>query len=204
MQTLNVPALERASGKKSAAETRRAKRIPAIIYGGEQNHNISVVLKDVKKLIYTPDFILAEIEVGGQVYKTFVKDLQFHPVTDEIMHIDFLKLVDGTPVKVEVPVKFEGVSPGVKEGGKLIQQMRRIKIKTTPEKMVDFLTLDISSLELGHAIRVRDIEVPVGVEVMNEGSTPVANVEIPRALKSAATAEAKAAKAEDGEAAPAE
>ena len=102
-------------------------------------------------------------------------------------------MVDGHPIKSELPVSFKGSSPGVKLGGKLQQSLRRIKVKTTPEKMVDSLVLDISNLELGQAIRVRDIAAIEGVEIMNSPGIPVATIEIPRALRAAEAAKAKEA-----------
>jgi len=139
--------------------------IPAIVYGGGTTQAIAVTPKAVKPLIYTPDFKLAEISAGGESYTCILKDITFHPVSDEIVHIDFLRTIEGNAIKVEIPVKYKGKSPGVKGGGKLITQMRKVKVKTMPN--------------------------------------PVALVEIPRALKSAAAAEEK----EEGaaaDAAPAE
>ncbi len=193
MDVLNVLAQKReATGKKHNKIVRKSGRIPATIYGGGENINISVTHNEVKKLIYTPDFKLADIDVDGTSHKAIIKEMQFHPLTEAILHIDFLKIVEGSPIKVEVPILFKGVSPGVKTGGKLIQQMRRVKIKTLPKNLVDRLYVNISSLELGDAVRVRDLEIGEGIEVMTEGATPIALVEIPRALKSAAAAEAKA------------
>jgi len=100
------------------------------------------------------------------------------------VHIDFLRLVDGHPIKVEVPVRFKGTSPGVKEGGTFVQMMRRVKIKTLPADLVHELYVDISELTLGNSVRVRDIEQNDKIEIMTGGATPVANVEVPRALKS--------------------
>lgn len=198
MEVIKISAESRENVKNSGSVARKAGKVPGVLYGGGENHTFVTNKRDLKPLIYTPDFKLAELEVGGKTHKAIIKDLQFHPVTDELMHVDLLKLVDGHTVKLEVPVKFTGTSPGVKSGGKLIQQMRRIKIKTTPENIVDHLELDISELELGSAIRVRDIKLAEGVEIMNNGATPVATVEIPRVLKSAATAEAKEARKEGG------
>ncbi|MCI5081849.1 MAG: 50S ribosomal protein L25 [Saprospiraceae bacterium] len=182
------------TGKKASNKDRANQNIPCVLYGGDEVQHFTTTFNQVKPLIYTPDFKLAEIELGGTKLKAIVKDVQWHPVTDEVIHIDFLRLVDGHPIKLQVPVRFKGSSPGVKLGGKLIQNLRRIKIKTTPEHMVGELFLDISKLELGHSIRVRDIEPNEGVEIMNPPATPVALVEIPRALRSAAAAEAKEAK----------
>ncbi|MCL4157909.1 UNVERIFIED_CONTAM: hypothetical protein GTU68_038655, partial [Idotea baltica] len=133
-------------GKKSSKAVRKEGLIPCVLYGTKEVIHFSVDPKSVKDLIYTPDFKLAEIDIDGTVYKTILKDTQFHPVSDAIVHLDFLALVDGQKVKIEVPVRFKGVSPGIKLGGKLQQNLRRVKIKSTPEQMVGDLTLDISTL----------------------------------------------------------
>ncbi len=177
-------------GKKSSKAVRKEGLIPCVLYGVKDTIHFAIDPKSVKDLIYTPDFKLAEIELDGTAYKTILKDTQFHPVSDAIVHLDFLALTDGHKVKVEVPVRFKGVSPGIKLGGKLQQNLRRVKIKTTPEHLVSDLTLDISELALGDAIRVRDIATIEGIEIMSPGGTPVASVEIPRALKSADAAAA--------------
>lgn len=196
MQTVKVSGEVRENlGKKYSKADRRNGQVPAVLYGAGDPVHFTIKALDVRGLIYTPEFKLAELNVGGKQVKAIVKDYQFHPVTDELRHVDFLALQDGHPVKVQVPVVFEGTSPGVRGGGKLLVNVRRIKIKTTPENLVDRLALDISGLELGSAIRVRDIKPIKGVEIMNPGGTPVATVEVPRALRSAATAEKKAADA---------
>jgi large subunit ribosomal protein L25 len=188
-------------GKKATKAIRYEEKIPAVLYGGDDTVHFTVTYKDVKPLVFTPDFKIAEVEIDGKTYRCILKDIQWHPVSDEIQHIDFLRLIDGHPIKVEVPIRFTGSAPGVRAGGKLQQAVRRIKIKTTPEKMVDIVDLDISKLEMGQSIRVRDIAAIDGVEVLAQPGTPVASVEIPRALRSAATAAAKEAKS--GAAAPA-
>lgn len=190
-------------GKKATKAIRNEGRIPCVVYGGDEAVHFSITQKEVRDLVYTPDFKLAEIVVDGQTHKAILKDIQFHPVTDNIRHVDFLRLVDGHPLKVDIPVRFKGVSPGVKNGGKLQQNLRRVRVKTVPEHLVSELYIDISNLALGDAARVRDLEVDEDkIEVMSPGATPVAVVETPRALRSAATAAAKAA--EEGGEAPAE
>lgn len=184
MQTIKVAGNARpAVGKKATKAIRNAGRIPCVIYGGEENVHFSTTHKDIKGLIYTPDFKVAEIDVDGTIHKCILKTAQFHPVKENVTHADFLKLEDGKSVLLDIPVRFKGTSPGVKLGGALQQSLRRVTIRTTPEKMVDVLYGDISTLELGHAIRVRDLELPEGVEVTNSPSIPVASVEVPRALK---------------------
>lgn len=175
-------------GTSSSKKIRQAGMIPAVIYGGNDVIHLSVTPAEVKSLIYTPDFKLAEVEMDGQKFTCILKDIQAHPVTDEIIHMDFLKLIEGTPVNVEIPVRFKGTSPGVKSGGALVKLLRRVKIRTTPENLVDELFVDISSLKLGQSIRVKDLIIGEGISVVNSPSIPVAIVEVPRALKSATAA----------------
>lgn len=185
-------------GKSATKNTRREGLVPAVLYGAGDPVHFTVKPLSVRSLIYTPEFKLAELDIDGAVSRAIVKDIQFHPVTDEIQHIDFLALQDGQPIKVAVPIGFKGNSPGVRAGGKLQQSVRKIKLKTTPDKLVDRIVLDVSDLELGQAIRVRDIDEMEGVEIINPAGQPVATVEIPRALRSAATAAAKAEGDEEG------
>lgn len=179
-------------GKKASKAARREGQVPAVLYGSGDPIHFTVTPLSVRSLIYTPDFKLAEINLDGTTHKAIIKDIQFHPVTDAIVHLDFLALQDGHLIKVSVPIGFEGNSPGVRAGGKLQQSVRKVILRTTPDKLVDRITLDVSNLELGQAIRVRDIAPMEGVEIINPAGQPVATVEIPRALRSAATAAAKA------------
>lgn len=176
-------------GKKPTKAVRKEGRIPAILYNKSENIHFSTTHNEVKKMIFTPEFKIAELNIDGKTHRCFIKDIQWHPVTDKIVHIDFLSLIDGHPVVLEVPVRFEGTAEGVRNGGKLQQNLRRIKIKTTPEKMVAELSLDVSALDLGQAVRVLDIKPVDGVEIMTALSTPVAFIEVPRAMRSAAAEE---------------
>lgn len=186
-------------GKKATKAVRKEGRVPCVIYGTQDTLHFSIDPKEVKPLVYTPAFKLAEVEIDGTTYKCIIKDIQFHPVSDEIVHIDFLSLTDGHKVKVEIPVGFQGISPGMKLGGKLQQNLRRVKVKTTPENLVDQLVLDVSHLELGQSVRVRDIQVGEGIEIMSPAGTPIATVEIPRALRSATSAASKEEGAEEAD-----
>lgn len=172
-------------GKKGAADVRRQGLIPCVLYGGKEVIHFSTTLADLRGLVYTPDFKTAEVAVEGKKYTAILKDVQFNPVTDTIVHADFLRLVEGHSIKVELPLRFTGVSPGVKGGGKLIQQLRRVLVKTKPETLVDELLVDISSLDMGQSLRIRDIQVLEGVEILMSPSVPVAMIEIPRALRGA-------------------
>jgi large subunit ribosomal protein L25 len=183
-------------GSKNSRSLRREGKIPCVLYGGDQVDYFTVEPNQVKTLIYTPEFKIAEITIDGATHRCIVKDLQIHPVTDAIVHIDFLRLVDNVKVKVELPLGFKGDSPGVKGGGKLIQNMRTIKVKTTPEHLVDKLYVSIEGLLLGHSVRVKDVEVSEGMEVLSALATPVAQVAVPRALKSATAGEGIAGEGE--------
>lgn len=193
MNTVTISAEHREStGKSSSRKVRQTGLIPVVIYGTDQPIHAQVEPMVVRPLVYSPDFKLADIKIGDQSISCILKEVQFHPVTDDVQHIDFLQLTPGKKVKVELPVRFKGESPGVRLGGKLIQKMRRAKVLTTPEHLVDQLLVDISKLEMGQSIRVRDIETRDGVQIMNAPAIPVATVSIPRSMRSAATAEKKA------------
>ena len=179
-------------GKAATKLDRKADTIPCVLYGGNENVHFTTTWNEVRHLIYTGDFKTADITADGKNYSAIVKDVQFHPVNEKILHIDFLKLTPGTPIKVSLPLRLVDQSPGVKAGGKLLQGIRKIKVKVLPENLVDEVTLSIKNLDLGQSARVRDI-IPVnGVEITMSPSIPVVTVEIPRALRAAAAAEAKA------------
>ncbi|MEO1258556.1 MAG: 50S ribosomal protein L25 [Bacteroidota bacterium] len=187
MLTVSVSGTKREEvGKKATKAVRKAGLVPCVLYSrGKENVHFTVKPHDVRPLIYTGDFKLAEINVDGTAHKCILKTVDFHPVTDDVRHIDFIELQDGHPVKVEVPLRFEGSSPGVRNGGKFMQSVRKVKIKVVPELLVDEVIADISELKLGHSIRVRDIKAVEGVEVINPGALPVASVIVPRSLKGA-------------------
>ncbi|MBK6995915.1 MAG: 50S ribosomal protein L25 [Lewinellaceae bacterium] len=173
------------SGKVEATKIRRNGQVPAVMYksGGGDSTQFALEASAVRPLVFTPKFRIAQITINGATHKCIVKDIQFHPVTEEVLHLDFLELVPGIKFKASVPLRFTGTAPGVKEGGKFIPKMRTISILTTPEKAVDEVHADITSMQLGDTIRVRDITALDGVEVTNPVAVPIASIEIPRALK---------------------
>ena len=196
MKVTALAATPRIISKESTARAvRLEKRVPGVLYGLEQNIHFSVNALELRKLIYTPDFSLVDVEIDGKKHRCIIKDYQAHPVTDAITHVDMLALKDGRPIKVDIPVRFVGVSPGVKAGGSIIRKLRKVKIKTTPENLVEEFEVDISHLNLGDSVRVRDMKVADNIQVLNSGPIPLASVEVPRALKSAEAA----AEGEEGE-----
>lgn len=178
-------------GKKATKSVRNEELVPCIIYGGTENINFSCKPLDLRDLVYTSSFKRAEINVDGKSYSCILKSVQFHPVSEKIMHVDFLELVKGKKLKVEIPLRFTGNAAGVKAGGKLLSLVRKLKVKTTPEKLINEIKVDVSHLELGQVVRVRDIVQEDGIEIMNASGIPLAIVEIPRALRGAQAATAE-------------
>ena len=196
-------------GKKSSRDIRKQGKIPAVLYGGEDtNIHFTLDPNEVKHIVFTPEFKSASLTIDGNTYRCIVKDVQFHPVTDEIEHMDFLELHKGVKVKTKIPLVSVGEAPGTKEGGNLILKMRTISIKTTPQHLIDQLSVDVSDLHLGATKRIKDIEVPEHIQILHTPNTPIASIEIPRILKTATPAAAAVededmedAEGEEGEAA---
>lgn len=170
-------------GKRATKALRNEKKIPCVMYGGEEVLHFSTVFHEVRDLVFTPDFKVADVHIDGETYRAIVKQVQWHPVTDEILHIDFLRLIEGVPVKISIPIHFEGTSPGVRNGGTLLQKLRRATVKTRPENLVTEIVLDISGLKMSDSLRVRDIELGDDVEILNDPGVPVATVASPRSLR---------------------
>jgi large subunit ribosomal protein L25 len=181
-------------GKSSTNILRKSGQVPCVVYGTEDNIHFYTTPFSVRDLLYTNEFRKATIKLGEKEMVCIVKDVQFHPVTDVVIHIDFQALKDGQAVKVEMPIRLLGVSEGQKIGGTLVQKMRQVKVKIMPKAMIPFLSVDISAINLGKSIRVRDIKAVEGIEIIANGSIPVASIEIPRALRSAQTKAAEVKK----------
>lgn len=172
-------------GKKSTKALRNADLVPCVLYGGGQNVHFSTTPKELRDLIYTDEFRVASVDVDGKTYNAIIKAIDFHPVTDRIMHVDLLELVEGQSVKAEIPLRLVGSAKGVRVGGVLMQKVRKVRVQTTPDKLSAFINVNVEALELGKSIRIRDIQVEEGIEIINAGGIPIASVEVPRALRSA-------------------
>ncbi|MCB0507689.1 MAG: 50S ribosomal protein L25 [Bacteroidetes bacterium] len=196
MQTITISGKARQKvGKVASKADRAAGNIPCVLYAGNEVVHFTSTISELRGILYTPKFYKAIVNIDGTTHEALLKDVQMHPVTEEIKHIDFHKLVPGVKVIVEVPINIVGQSPGVKEGGKLLVKVRRVRIKATPENLRDTIDVDISELKLGQSFKVRDIKAD-GFEILNSPAIPLVSVEITRALKSAATEAAKAGAAE--------
>ncbi|MDR1679010.1 MAG: 50S ribosomal protein L25/general stress protein Ctc [Prevotellaceae bacterium] len=179
-------------GKKATKAVRSEDSIPAILYGGKENISFTVTNSNVRKLVYNHEIFAVNLNISGKKYTAVLKDLQFHPVTDKILHIDFLEVSPDKAIVFEVPVKLEGLAEGVKAGGKLTQEMRKLKVKTTYDKIPENLTIDVSELGLGKTIQVGALSFD-GLEILSPAMNVVAAVKLTRAARGAAAA-AKAGK----------
>jgi large subunit ribosomal protein L25 len=202
MKTITIEGQLRTEiGKKATRQLRSQELVPGVIYGGAQEVNFSAPAKAFKTLVYTPQFQLAEVKVDGKSYTCIMKDLQFDKVKDNLIHIDLLELVENKKVVADLPLKFNGIPNGVKEGGKLVTKMKSLKVKTLPKYLTENIEVDISKLNLNENIRVEDVKVD-NMEIMNSPRIPIASVVLTRQLKqeeataapAAATAPAAAAK----------
>jgi len=199
MQTITIEGIVRKDlGKKATKALRKNQQVPCELYGGEENIHFAATPKSLKGLIYTPDFHTATIDIDGKQHVAIIKDIQFHPVTDAVLHVDFQELIPGRMVQTEVPLRTVGVPEGVQTGGKLMMKVRRLKVKTTPENLIDKVEIDVSGLELGQSFKVRDIK-DLGMQIMNPSGIPIASVEIPRVLRSADALEEGEVEGEEGE-----
>lgn len=177
-------------GKKANKALRANGEVPCVIYGAGENINFYVTEKSLMKLLYTPKVYLVNITINGKSYKTAMREIQFHPVTDKVLHIDFYQVNEDKPVVMEVPVKLTGFAAGVKLGGKLIQVMRKLKVRAIPANLPDDLVVDVTPLELGKSMKVKELNFE-NFEIVNSPEVVVANVKITRDARAAAAAAAK-------------
>jgi len=180
-------------GKKAARQIRSQENVPAVIYGGAQEVNFYASAKAFKPLVYTGEFQIAEVTVDGKMYRYILKDLQFDKVTDALIHLDLLELVDDKKVVATLPLKYVGTSVGVKEGGKLVIKIKSLKVKALPKDLVETINVDITNLALNANIRVEDVKAP-GLEIMNSPRIPIASVVMTRQLKQEEATAAKETK----------
>ncbi len=195
MKTITIEGqLRTESGKKATRLLRSQQLVPAVIYGGKSEISFSAPASAFKSIVYTPEFMLADVTVDGNSYRCILKDLQFDKVSDFLIHVDFLELVEDKKVIASLPLKYIGTAVGVKAGGKLVTKMKSVKVKTLPKYLKEFIEVDISTLELNTNIRVQDI-VAENMEIMNSPRIPIASVTMTRQLKQEEATAAKTATA---------
>ncbi len=183
MKTITIEGqLRTEMGKKATRLLRSQELVPGVIYGGAREINFAAPARAFKSIVYTPEFMQAEVKVDGTSYTCILKDLQFDKVSDELLHIDFLELVGDKKVIATLPLHLTGVPAGVKGGGKLVTKMKSLKVKALPKDLKESITLDISNLELNENIRVQDVKAE-NMEILNSPRIPIATVVMTRQLK---------------------
>jgi large subunit ribosomal protein L25 len=194
MNTITIEGqLRTGFGKSATRQLRSQDLVPGVIYGGAKEIHFSAPAAAFKKLVYTPNFQIAEVKVDGQTYRTIMKDLQFDKVSDKLTHIDLLEMVEDKKVVADIPLNFTGTSKGVKDGGKLVTKMKSLKVKTLPKYLKEKIDVSIEALELNGNIRVEDVKVE-NYEVLNSPRIPIATVVMTRQLKQEEAAAAPAKK----------
>ena len=181
-------------GKTDATALRNAKQVPCVLYGGKEQVHFSVLEADFKNLIYTPSVNTVNLDIAGKKYNAILQEAQFHSVKDNLLHVDFLEIIAGKPVTMNIPVRTTGTSPGVRNGGKLNKKLKTLRVKGLVEKMPDTIDVAIDNLEIGQGVRVSDIKLD-GLTFLNAQNITVVSVQITRAVaaEAAAPAAAKAA-----------
>ena len=183
MKTQEIIGYKRANLGKAQVNALRAEgQVPCVLYGGNEQIHFSVPMILFRDLVYTPEAHIVELNIEGDKHRCILQDVQFHPVNEIILHADFLLLNDQKEVKIDVPIKFKGNAPGVQKGGKLITKLRKIKIKSLPNKLPDYIEVDVSGLDLGKSVKVGDI-LTDQFTILNSPLVSIASVEVPRALR---------------------
>jgi large subunit ribosomal protein L25 len=179
------------SGKKATRQLRSQKMVPGVIYGGSKEINFSAPATAFKDIVYTSDFIIVNIIIDGATYRCILKDLQVHKVSDLLLHVDFLELVDNKKVIATLPLNYIGVPAGVKAGGKLVTKMKSLKVKVLPRHLKEHIDVNIEKMELNDNMRVEDV-IAENMEVLNSPRIPIASVTLTRQLKQEESAAPKA------------
>ena len=188
MKTIELKAVKRADfGKKAAKAFRREGLIPCVIYGGSEEIAFTVDAKEVKPLIYTPNSYIVELNIDGKVEKAVMREVQFHPVREQILHIDFYRVQDGKPVSIAVPVRLSGTAEGVKVGGKLALSARKLVVSALVENLPDELVVDVTPLNVGQTIFVGDLKFD-NLQFVSPATQAVCAVRVTRASRGAEVA----------------
>ncbi|WP_163707857.1 50S ribosomal protein L25/general stress protein Ctc [Mangrovibacterium lignilyticum] len=184
--------LRAAIGKKDSKKLRAESKVPCVLYGGEEPIHFYAEAAEFRKIVYTPNVYLIKLTIAGTEYSAIMQDIQWHSVNEQILHVDFLKIDETKPIKIEVPVKVDGYAKGMRAGGKMKLNLRRLKVKALAQDVPDFIKLNIDELELGQSIKVSQVDVDK-MEILNSKSIPVVTIMITRAARAAMNADKAAA-----------
>jgi len=185
MKTVVIKGQKRETlGKKESKKLRSQEIIPAVLYGGEEPIHFSVPFKELRSLVYTPNVYLIDLDIDGEIYPAIMQDIQWHPVEEQVMHVDFFKIVDDKPIKIEVPVTVSGHAKGIQQGGKLQINLRRLKVKALAKDLPDAINVDVTELGIGNSVKVGEIEAGE-IELLDTKSNVVVAVNVTRLAKAA-------------------
>ena len=160
MKTVSLSGSLRGSvGKKDAKLQRRVGKIPCVMYGGKEQIHFVADEKSFSKILFTPEVNIIRINIDGKEYDTIYQEIQFHPVTDKLLHVDLLQLTPDKPVTIAIPVKSEGVSPGVLKGGRLEKKLRKVKVKALAKDLPEFIMINISTMDIGDSVKIGDLKI---------------------------------------------
>ncbi|EKY06449.1 50S ribosomal protein L25/general stress protein Ctc [Capnocytophaga sp. Marseille-Q4570] len=194
MKSITIKGSQRESvGKAATKALRNAGQVPCVLYGGDNVLHFSAPEMAFKSIVYTPNVYTATIELGGKSYTAILQDIQFDPVSDKILHVDFYELNKNKEITIEVPIQIEGTSPGVMAGGTLRIVNRKLKVKALPDNLPDFVSVDISGMEMGNKLYVTKLPQE-NYKIMHPDNTVVCQIRISRAAMKAAQDAAKAEK----------
>ncbi|MCT4696997.1 MAG: 50S ribosomal protein L25/general stress protein Ctc [Candidatus Cardinium sp.] len=194
MKVIEILGYKRANlGKVESKKLRTAAQVPGVLYGGSEQLHFYVPMVFLRDLVYTPYAHFVDLNIEGSVYRCILQEMQFHPVSEMMLHVDFLQIFDDKKIKMQIPTAFVGKAIGVAKGGVLSKKQRKLTIAAYPKDMPSMVDIDVSDLDLGQIVRVHQIPV-ANYTILALPNTPVASIEIPRALRSAASKEEKKGK----------
>ena len=182
MKTVSLSGSPRENvGKKDAKKSRREGKVPCVLYGGKEQFHFVVEEKPLKKIIFTPEVYIVSLDINGEVYDTILQDVQYHPVTDNFLHVDFLEIIPEKPVIISIPVRTEGTPEGVLKGGKFISKMRKLKIRALVKDLPDFVLINTSKLDIGDSVKVMDVKLD-NVTFLDSPNSVIVGVRTARAV----------------------
>ncbi|GHT39500.1 50S ribosomal protein L25 [Bacteroidia bacterium] len=178
-------ALRKGTGKKATKAVRSESSVPCVLYGGEEVKHFTVTKEGIRKLIYTPEVQLVDLNIDGKASKAILQDSQYHPVSEELLHVDFMEIFDSKPIIIAIPIVLEGLAEGVRAGGKLSLEMRKLKVKGLYKDIPEKLVVNVEKLDLGKTIQVGALSFPK-LELLNAKDNVVCAVKLTRAARGAA------------------
>lgn len=182
MKSIAIEVTKRTAGTKQAVKRLRTEgKIPCVLYGGTDVIHFTAPILSFRNLVYTPHVYTVDLSIDGEQRKAIMKEIQFHGVTDKILHIDFLELTAGKPVVMDIPLKFTGSAEGVREGGELRTKLHKLKVKALAENLPDEIELDVAKLKISESIRVKDVKVK-GCEILDLPNNIITAVKMPRVI----------------------